>query len=90
MGKVTDNTPRSDILQGYIVKPSTFMPNGMDLSDITSWFGSQYGAKSPASGDVVDTSFSSLFASAPTQVCDTRAEKVENADIVVSLRKPTP
>jgi len=44
MGKVTESTPRADIMLGYLVKPSSFMPNGMDLSDITGWFASHYGA----------------------------------------------
>lgn len=51
MGKVTDATPRYDIISTYLITPSTFMPNNMDLNDITNWFTS----KLNGSGSIVDT-----------------------------------
>jgi hypothetical protein len=41
MGKVTESTPRYDILNTYIVRPLSFMPNGMDIPDITKWLTAQ-------------------------------------------------
>ncbi|MBP6086540.1 hypothetical protein KA478_05220 [Patescibacteria group bacterium] len=43
MGKITDMTPRYDIISTYLIKPYTFMPNDMDLSDIKNWFASHMG-----------------------------------------------
>lgn len=34
-GKISDVTPREDIVNGYLFVPGTFMPNKMDLDDIT-------------------------------------------------------
>ena len=50
MGKVTDMTPRYDILDTYIIKPVSFMPNQMDLQDIINWFATSVGTGSTSGG----------------------------------------
>jgi hypothetical protein len=36
MGKKTDATPYKDIMTAYIIVPTTFMPNKLDLNDINN------------------------------------------------------
>lgn len=48
MGKISDVTPREDIINGYLLKPSTFMPNNMDLDDIGNWWRGKAGATGEA------------------------------------------
>lgn len=36
-GQLSPYTPAEDVKRGYIIVPSTFMPNDMDLAEITQW-----------------------------------------------------
>jgi len=35
---VSSLTPPQDIKDGYLIAPSSFMPDNMDLQEITDWF----------------------------------------------------
>ena len=96
LGKVTESTPRYDIMNTYLIKPITFMPNGMDLSDITKWFADKVAAS--ASGAVAPETpttegeqydFTSLLLKAPENVCTNRQLMMEDASVTVTIRKPT-
>ncbi len=93
MGKVTESTPRYDIMNTYLIKPVSFMPNGMDLPDITTWYNNKLltsGAATgtpPADGDQYD--FTSLLLKAPENVCTNRILMTEDTSIAVTIRKPT-
>lgn len=95
MGKVTENTPRYDIMSTYLIKPISFMPNGMDVNDIAKWFADKVaaaasGATTPApteGGEQFD--FTSLFVKAPENVCTNRQLMTEDATVAVTIRKPT-
>lgn len=93
---MTESTPRYDIMNTYLIKPITFMPNGMDLSDITKWFADKVAAG--ASGAVAPETpttegeqydFTSLLLKAPENVCTNRQLMTEDASVTVTIRKPT-
>lgn len=84
MGKVSDVTPREDIINWYIFRPSTFMPNNMDLDDIANWRKEK--TAQPASWDVQQTN---IFVAEPTQVCEARESLwVQDNSIEIALRQP--
>lgn len=91
-GMVSPFTAPGDVKNWYLITPTTFMPNGMDLAEITqrwkdstafkSWgVASTWGAFS--SGKVVYT-FSNIFVQAPVQMCPGRDERPD-LNIRVSL-----
>jgi penicillin-binding protein 1A len=92
MGKVTDATPRYDIISTYLINPSTFMPNNMDLNDITN----RFTAKVTWSGAMVDSgdawsdqmSYANLLVKAPTNICENRVLLKEDASIQLTIRRP--
>ena len=90
MGKVTEMTPRFDILDTYIVKPTSFMPNQMDLQDIINWFVNNVGTG--AGTGVVEgetaNEFAGLIVKEPENVCTTRALLQEDSSVVVNIRQP--
>lgn len=92
-GKVTDSTPRYDILSTYLIKPSTFMPNGMDLPDITNWFASRVGTGGSGAAPVEwweeGYAFEGLLLQAPEQVCQNRQLLKEDNTIDLTIRKPS-
>lgn len=87
--KVTDATPRTDILSTYLIKPSTFMPNGMDLTDITNWYSTQAGTGTATSWNVAWYSFAWFFLKEPELVCQNREVLTEDATIQLTIRKPS-
>ena len=50
-GKMSPYTPKDQAKNGYIITPTSFMPNDMDLEEITQWWqysmgtGEKYGAQ---------------------------------------------
>ncbi|MEI7477949.1 MAG: hypothetical protein WCJ81_05700 [bacterium] len=90
MGKVTDATPRSDVISTYIVKPESFMPNGMDLADITTWFTSLLATGATASQvtGAAEYSFNALVLKAPDNVCSDRPLLAQDTSIAINIRKP--
>jgi penicillin-binding protein 1A len=88
--KVTDATPRSDIMSTYLIKPSTFMPNGMDLKDITNWYASKAWTSSTSSWtDIVSSMFAWFFLKAPDTICENRQTLTESSSIQLTIRKPS-
>lgn len=95
-GMVSPYTSADNIKHGYLIKPTTFMPNGMDLKEITQrWKEStafQSGSIIPAwpsftSGKVTYT-FNNIFVEAPSQMCAGTAEKPDT-NIKINLSSPT-
>lgn len=93
-GVVSPYTFADDIKNWYLIKPSTFMPNGMDLAEITqrwnestafmSWWRTATWS-SFSSGKVI-YNYSNIFAQMPTQMCPGTAEKPDtNIQINVSV-----
>ena len=88
--KVTDTTPRTDILSTYLIKPSTFMPNGMDLTDITNWYGWQVWTWSTSSWGILEWyNFAWFFLKEPELVCENRQVLKEDNTIQLTIRKPS-
>jgi len=91
-GMVSPFTAPGDVKNWYLITPTTFMPNGMDLTEITQrWKDStafkSWGTVSTwwafSSGKVTYT-FSNIFVQAPVQMCPGRDERPD-LNIRVSL-----
>ncbi len=91
-GLISPFTPASDVKNGYLITPTTFMPNGMDLEEITKrWnestaFHSGWESSLPLSWKVTYT-FNNIFAQMPVQMCPGRDEKLD-ATIQVNVSSP--
>ena len=86
MGKVSDVTPREDIINGYILKPVSFMPNNMDLDDIANRWKEK--SAQAATGDTTAIP-SNIFTTEPTNVCEARESLgVQDNSIAITLRQP--
>lgn len=94
-GMVSPYTAPENIKNGYLIIPTTFMPNGMDLSEITQRWkestafmsGGISSIWSSATGKVVYT-FNNLFVQAPVEMCPGTAEKPDT-NIKINLTTPT-
>jgi len=91
-GMVTPFTAPGDTRNGYLITPSTFMPNGMDLAEITQRWKDSTAFKSGgivstwwsfSSGKVTYT-YSNIFVQAPVQTCPGTAERPDT-NIKVTL-----
>ncbi len=86
MGKISDVTPREDIVKGYLIKPTSFMPNNMDVDDITNWWKEKM--TQPVSGEVQET-LTNIFLEEPTEVCANRPSLgVQDDSVVITLKQP--
>lgn len=94
-GMASPYTAPGDLRNWRLITPSTFMPNGMDLTEITQrrkdstafmsgWVISTWGAF--ASGKVTYT-FNNIFVQAPVQMCDGTAERPDT-NIQVTMNTP--
>lgn len=89
-GQLSPYTPRDFVKRGYIIAPTTFMPNGMDLKDITQWWKdstSMSGQSLELSGKIV-YNYSNIFVEQPKNMCDGNTVK-EDQTIQVQLSTPT-
>ncbi len=93
-GLVSPYTAPGDIKNGYLITPNTFMPNGMDLSEITQRWKESTAFMSGGvpvwgitTGKVVYT-FNNIFVAAPTQMCPWRDEKPDT-NIKINLSSPS-
>jgi hypothetical protein len=73
-GAISPYTFGDNIKNGYLITPTTFMPNGMDLAEITQrWNESTAfmsgGTPTPASSGKVTYNFHNIFAQMPTEMC---------------------
>jgi hypothetical protein len=95
-GLVSPFTAPGDVKNGYLITPTTFMPNGMDLAEITQRRKDSTAFKS---GGVVSTTgayssgkvtytFNNIFVQAPVQMCPGRDERPD-LNIKVNLIAPS-
>lgn len=87
-GKISPYTPTDQAQNWYIIVPYTFMPNKMDLQEITDrWKQStQFSGVNPMSGKVTYT-YKNIFIQEPQDFCEWRSAE-ESADIKVNIVKP--
>ena len=91
---VSPYTVPGDVKNGYLIVPNTFMPNGMDLAEITQWWNESTAFMSGGvsvwwvtTGRVTYT-FNNIFVQMPVQMCPGRDEKPDT-NIQVNLGTPT-
>lgn len=93
-GMPSSLTPPQELKDWYLIAPSTFMPDSMDLQEITDWFKiwSTLTGKTAdwhninTSGKVTYT-FRNVFVETPTQSCADRELK-EDPKITVQITQP--
>jgi len=90
-GAVNQLTIPSNVRKWYLVTPSSFMPNKMDVADIANWFkiGNLFtgDSKWPYSSWKVIYNFNNIFTEIPTKVCDSNVPK-EDLSIQVDVIAP--
>ncbi len=94
-GTVSPYTFGDNIKNWYFIKPTTFMPNGMDLAEITQRWnestayvsGGVSATGSSFSSGRVFYNYTNIFAQMPTQMCPGVAEKPDT-NIIVSVSSP--
>ncbi len=91
-GVASPLTPQDSLRKWYVIKPTSFMPNKMDLWEITNWFKEASSITwvykdSYSSGKVV-YNFNNIFVEAPTKQCDGSILK-EDTSIQVNVSAPT-
>ncbi|MFA7298574.1 MAG: transglycosylase domain-containing protein [Candidatus Absconditabacterales bacterium] len=91
-GMVSPFTAPGDVRNGYLITPTTFMPNGMDLAEITQRWkdstafisgGTTAIGAIHSSGKVTYT-YNNIFVQAPVQMCPGRDERPDT-NIKVTL-----
>lgn len=94
-GAVSPYTFGDSIKNGYLIVPTTFMPNGMDLKEITD---RRNQSTAYMSGGIIATgstfasgkvfyNYTNIFAQMPTQMCPGVIEKPDTS-ILVSVNSP--
>lgn len=94
-GAVSPYTFGDNIKRWYYIVPSTFMPNGMDLPEITQWWNE---STAFMSGGVIATgssfksgkvfyNFTNIFAQMPTEMCP---DTIEKPDTNIQINVSTP
>lgn len=93
-GMPSSLTPPQDLKDGYLVTPSTFMPDNMDLKEITDWLkvwstltGITAEWKPVMVSWNVTYTFRNVFVESPTQSCVGRELK-EDPNISVQIAQP--
>ncbi|MCK9467474.1 MAG: penicillin-binding protein [Candidatus Absconditabacterales bacterium] len=83
-------TPASELVNGFIVSPTTFMPNGMDLAEITSWW--QWSTNpalmresSPEYSGKVIFNYNNILLAMPQDYCENRSPQISD-DIQLSIK----
>jgi len=93
-GLASPYTAPGDLKNGYLIVPNTFMPNGMDLEEITQWWKDSVPFLSggvyvpPTLSGKVTYTFNNIFVQAPVQMCQGVAEKPDT-NINVNVSTPT-
>jgi len=90
-GLLSPYTPENDIVNWYLIEPTSFMPNNMDLKDIKSWWlestlmtGSD---SSFTRKHNVIYNYWNIFVKNPEDVCTSRIPKVSDA-VSAEIIKP--
>lgn len=94
-GAVGPFTLPENIKQWYLISPTTFMSNGMDLGEITQWWKESTASVSwvalsmvaPFASGKVTYTFNNIFVQAPTQLCGGGEEKLDTT-IKVTMNTP--
>ena len=88
-GQLSPYPPPEDTKNGYLIKPTSFMPNGMDLSEITQWWKDSMNIMSGVLGSgKVDYNMPGIFVQSPSTMCEGRITK-EDTTIQVQVSSPT-
>lgn len=92
-GLSNEFTAPNNLKKWYVINPTSFMPNKMDINEITEWFriGSSFTGESKwsySSGKVV-YNFNNIFPIMPTKVCDSTIEKPD-LSIQIDIISPKP
>lgn len=93
-GLISPYTAPGDVKKWYLITPSTFMPNGMDLAEITQRWNESTAFMSggiPLWGVAtwkVAYTYRNIFAQLPVQMCPGRDEKPDT-NIQITLSTPT-
>lgn len=90
-GFVSPYTPESDIVNGYVVVPNSFMPWGLDLADIKLWWQESslvtwsdlWITRKPN----VIYNYSNIFIEEPKDVCESRVPR-ESDSLSAEILKP--
>ncbi|HPC34152.1 MAG TPA: transglycosylase domain-containing protein [Candidatus Absconditabacterales bacterium] len=90
VGLSSPYTPASELVHGYIITPTTFMPNGMDLAEITSWWQwstnpSLMGESSPEYSGKVIFNYNNILLAMPQDYCENRSPQISE-DIQLSIK----
>lgn len=79
-GKASPLTPEDQVKKGYLIQPSSFMPNKMDLEDIKNYL-----KERAITGDVQGNL--NLFSEEPQHFCENR-QPSENDQIKITFVRP--
>lgn len=90
--KKSDTTPMSDIVKGYVITPTSFMPNNMDLDDIKQRWSQSAKKVTNTTGEDTLTgkiiyNFRNIFIEEPQEVCKERVVQ-EDTSIQINILKP--
>jgi len=89
-GQLSPYTSADNTKHGYIIVPSTFMPNNMDLDEITQWWKDSTNMSGQALGVTgkVAYTYRNIFVAQPTTTCDGSAVKTDPT-IQIQMSAPT-
>lgn len=90
VGLSSPYTPASELVHWYIITPTTFMPNGMDLAEITSWWQwstnpSLMWESSPEYSGKVIFNYNNILLAMPQDYCENRSPQISE-DIQLSIK----
>ena len=84
-------TPASDLKQWYVISPSSFMPDGMDLAEISDWWhrsvNPELFAESWFSGKV-SFNYNNILLEMPQNYCEWRSPQISE-DINIEIKNLT-
>lgn len=75
-GKASPLTPAENILKGYLISPSSFMPNNMDLEDIREWNKASYLSTGENQSKIQGLV---IFNEEPKEYCENRTPLINTA-----------
>ena len=87
-GQLSPYTPAESTKQGYLIKPSSFMPGDMDLGEITQRWKESVQLTGNAGSGKVFHNFTNIFVEEPKATCNGSAVK-EDPTINIQMSKPS-
>lgn len=89
MGKKTEATPYKDIFTAYIIVPTTFMPNKLDLNDINNrWKQSATLWSWTATGWRIQYTYTNILLQEPKEACPDRVDVIQDDSLNISILNP--